>query len=173
MTHDSKAAQPIAETLFSVNLTEKQSRNFWRKIDRGEEPDYCWWWNGSTTRDGYGTFRLGSKIVKAHRVSYALHIGAFPSNKLICHRCDNPRCVNPMHLWIGTDGDNALDRNNKGRGVVCVPRSEEPHSGAKLTVSQAEEIRKLYLSGAYTQKEIGEMFSICQPVVSRVYRRLR
>ena len=77
----------------------------------------CWEWQGSLTNKGYGRIRNGSKNkVAAHRISYMLYIGTLENNLNVLHKCDNPKCVNPMHLFKGTQSDNVIDMYNKGRG---------------------------------------------------------
>lgn len=75
----------------------------------------CWNWVGSKTIEGYGNFSTRRKQYKAHRFSWEIKFGKIPIGKLVCHSCDNPSCVNPEHLWLGTDKDNALDKVKKNR----------------------------------------------------------
>src|SRR5688500_13968895 len=104
MTQDSQAAQPIAETLFSVNLTKRQIRKFWRSVSKPNERG-CREWTGSTHK-GYGFFTENRRLFYTHRVSFCLTFGPFPNDLLVCHKCDNPPCCNPAHLFLGTDSDN-------------------------------------------------------------------
>lgn len=76
----------------------------------------CWEWTGPLLHNGYGRFHINGKQVKAHRASYEEHKGPIPEGLLVCHACDNRKCINPEHLWLGTAKDNAVDRQLKGRG---------------------------------------------------------
>lgn len=89
---------------------------FWEKVDTSGE---CWEWTGARTKAGYGNLSLprGAGNINAHRYSFLLHYGPFHKSLIVCHSCDNRGCVNPAHLWLGTDHDNAKDKMRKGRWV--------------------------------------------------------
>lgn len=91
-------------------------QRFWSKVDK-RGPDECWPWKGVRSSDGYGAFKIKGVFVGAHRVAYAIHarisLEQIPAE--VCHHCDNPPCVNPDHLFLGTHQDNMTDRNKKGR----------------------------------------------------------
>lgn len=114
----------------SIGIPEQLRRNM--NVNRRSG---CWEWTG-TTRDGYGRMTIGSRTdgsrrsVSAHRMAYELAIGEIPPGMEICHRCDNPRCINPEHLFAGTKRDNAADRDAKGRHFAL---NGEEHPASKLT----------------------------------------
>jgi hypothetical protein len=91
------------------------SVRFWEKV-RIASKDECWLWTASLNNKGYGKIGEGKKILLAHRVSWELHFGPIPDRLCVLHKCDNPKCVNPDHLFLGTQKDNAQDMVRKNRG---------------------------------------------------------
>lgn len=85
------------------------------KVDKSG-PGGCWVWTGKRSREGYGRFSLDGRLVNAHRWSWERAVGPIPNGLLVCHHCDNPPCVNPEHLFVGTIQDNTRDMLAKGRG---------------------------------------------------------
>ena len=119
----------------------------------------CWVWVGSLDKGGYGIFRK----MRAHRYSYELYKGPIPEGMFVCHQCDNPSCVNPKHLWLGTPADNARDCVRKGR------HSRGVDTGiAKLTEHNVRRIRTLT---NYSYKEISEMYKVSYNTVYNIINR--
>jgi hypothetical protein len=97
-----------------VSVETRQQR-FDKKYVINEVTD-CWEWTAACNNIGYGLFRYNNQLMRsAHRVSYEIHKGPIPQGMVVCHTCDNPKCVNPNHLWTGTRQDNSKDMTNKGR----------------------------------------------------------
>lgn len=115
----------------------------------------CLLWIGAKSSRGYGYLRLGKDTRRAHRVSYELFKGKIPNGMLVCHSCDNPICVNPKHLWLGTSKDNSHDRNKKGRAFKTIG---ETNGMSKLTKNNVIEIKSLL--GKCQLKKLLKKFNI-------------
>lgn len=131
----------------------------------------CWLWLGSHNGGGYGMFSAGRRMVGAHRVAYELYMGPVPPNEsyhglCVCHSCDQRSCVNPAHLFLGTQKENIQDMVRKGRSHYSRgPRPNcRPPVRAKLTLEQVEYIRR----STGSQRTIASEFGVHQSVVSRI-----
>lgn len=120
-------------------IPTKTIKKFFQNIIKTES---CWIWNGKKLPKGYGAFLLNSAKILAHRFSYFYHFGVLPNDLCVCHTCDNPSCVNPNHLFLGTRKDNMKDMVNKGRS-----RTGEKHHNLKLTEELVLEIRERARNG--------------------------
>ena len=140
------------------------------KIDASGGPDSCWPWTAYTDRAGYGvTSDVDGKTQLAHRVSYMLAHGNITQGAHVCHRCDNPPCCNPSHLWPGTAYDNAIDRDNKGRHARIGPKGIRAPS-ARLSESDIPKIRRLLACGE-TLVDIGARFGVAPQTIHHIKKR--
>lgn len=151
-----------------MNKSKKAVERFWDRVHKGGRDD-CWPWTGWKDRDGYGALSVSGRFTRAHRFSYRLHFGDIPEGMLILHDCDNPSCVNPRHLIIGSNLDNMQDKERKGRGRRV---HGEQHVNAKLTTKMVLEIRRLYATGRYTQYQLAAQFRVNQPRISKIVNQL-
>lgn len=141
------------------NRKRPVAERFWERVDVAG-PDDCWLWTRGKHSDGYGRMDIGNNTnVGAHRISWELHHGPIPPNMYVCHRCDNPPCVNPAHLFLGTIIDNVVDRDAKGRTSMG-----EKHCTAKLTSKQVREI--FVASGKH--KEIAINYGVTRSTVTHI-----
>lgn len=177
----------FADAERGVKFSAEHLARFWAKVDKDNGPiirdelGRCWIWTAGKFTDGYGTISINGKSLMAHRVSYAIHHGHIPSDFLICHACDNPPCVNPSHLWPGTNKDNGADCTAKGRrakgdrnGMRKHPNRVmrgEDHGKSKLTTLEIEAIRARYSEGKISQKRLAAEFGICKATVYYIVHR--
>ncbi|MEN6512251.1 MAG: HNH endonuclease [Chloroherpetonaceae bacterium] len=131
-----------------------------RFIKKTKNENGCWIWKAQIFPTGYGSFYLNGKSILAHRASYLLFKGEIPNGMCICHKCDNPSCVNPDHLFLGTHKDNALDRSSKGR------HGQTP----KISHIEMEEVFNLYQNG-YSQRELAKKYNLSQRSIFRYIRK--
>lgn len=144
-------------------LARDAEHRFWPKVDK-RSPDECWPWLGATNREGgYGKLWVAGRTSGAHRVAWALANGPIPDGLYVLHRCDNPTCVNPAHLFLGTNADNAADMTAKGRS-----NRGEANGRAALASYAARIICRMAVSGKWKQREIAAGFRICRPHVSAI-----
>jgi len=137
-------------------VTIPLSERFWEKVDKSGE---CWDWQGTLCR-GYGTIWVNGRLEKAHRVSWEFINGKIPEKKLVLHRCDNEKCVNPAHLFMGDHLDNMRDAANKKR---------MHHSNRKPTIEEIHLIRNLRSS--FTQDELAKRFGFHSSTIRKIQLR--
>lgn len=152
-----------------IDVSPEITARFWAKV---QKTDTCWLWTASKRNKGYGAFAYvqdGRTVHdRAHRFSYRLHIGGIPPGMFVLHRCDTPACVNPNHLFLGTNQDNVTDMMRKGRNVVggtyCGDdndyRRGADHHAVKLTVNDVREMRQLHAAGGWSYAALGRRFAV-------------
>jgi hypothetical protein len=141
---------------------------FERKVLPWFEPNGCQLWIGTINKQsgGHGRFYLNKKYPTAHRVSYELYVGPIPNDMQVLHKCDNPPCVNPDHLFLGTQQDNIADMGAKGRKKVF---HGIEHGMAKINPEKAFEIRWLHASG-YSSRKLAAMYDVSKRTIQNVYQ---
>jgi hypothetical protein len=129
---------------------------FWTNIEKNRDND-CWRWTGALRIRDYGSYYYNGRNQLAHRVSWQINFGPIPDGIHVLHTCDNPSCVNPEHLRLGTHQDNMADRDAKGRQY---DRNGEKNGRAKLTSEDVNNIRMQYSSGSITRKSLADKFNV-------------
>jgi hypothetical protein len=137
-----------------LSMTNQFPERFMNKVEITKD---CWIWKAANTPRGYGIFTVKKKNIYAHRYSWSFVNGEIPEGMVICHRCDNPSCVNPDHLFIGTQKENLDDMKNKGRSPVGEKHRTKTHpelvlrgeqiGTSKLSEEQVRKIREEYRPG--------------------------
>ena len=125
----------------------------------------CWLWETSTNENGYGLIKANGRTQTAHRVSWKMRNGAIPHKLQVLHKCDVRCCVNPEHLFLGTNQDNVDDRVAKGRGKNGIGTR---NSHAKIGEDEVREIRRLYAAGGVTQSTLAVKYGVERPAISKI-----
>jgi hypothetical protein len=151
-------------------MREKDKNRFFSKILFTANSNRCWHWGASLDTNGYGQFHLNvsyknGKMFMATRVAYYLHYNIDPIGLAVCHKCDNPKCCNPDHLFLGTLSDNSVDMVRKGRHNK--PFGENCKS-SKLKESQVLEIREKYKTGLFSQRKLAKEFKVHQTIIGDI-----
>lgn len=130
----------IEFNLYNMLILQKDLDRFWAKVNK---TNTCWLWIAASSNFGHGRFRFEGKLYSSHIISYQLHKNDYDKTKLVCHTCDNPSCVNPHHLFLGSNSDNMRDCVAKGRHRINAEylKGEECYQ-SKLTKADVQEIKR-------------------------------
>ncbi len=148
---------PINERLESKSIPEPNSG--------------CWLWTASVISDGYGCLRSDGRTQYAHRLSYEINTGPIPEGMFVCHKCDTPSCVNPRHLFLGTNQDNIKDSMEKGRrkrAYAPRPWRENMVTNSKLTEDDVRTIRKRLLDGPRQMRRLSREFGVSHTAIRMI-----
>ncbi len=146
-------------------------QRFWAKVLKTEG---CWLWQGAKNIQGYGKLGRGKKqegTIAAHRLSYELTFGPIPEGKYILHKCDNPGCVRPDHLFIGSQTDNLIDMTLKGHRRFRT-HSGENNGRAKLTLAQVNKIRGRFAKGEL-RSSLAKEYEVNWSTINRIVKHIR
>lgn len=149
-----RTPKPVAQ-MFRGSWASLPER-FWSKVAKMPGDDACWEWTAHTDRAGYGEIDK----CRAHRMSYYLATGIDPAHLFVCHHCDNPPCVRPSHLFLGSPADNADDMRCKGRATAR----------KKVNDQQAEQILLVWGEGELTHRQVADRFGISRKQAARIIR---
>jgi len=153
--------QPI-QFIHGHNRRRPTVEHFWKKVNK-DTPNGCWEWTGARLPFGHGQIAVNRKTQLAHRFSYELHIGPIPAGMEVCHHCDNPCCVNPAHLFLGTHADNMADMHQKkrrSRGRTAI-----------LTEAKVVEIRQKYTPYVVTFRMLAAEYGVSIEAIANVIWR--
>lgn len=155
-------------------MADELATRFWSHVAKSGD---CWAWTGTRRRDGYGVFWDGERQVRAHRWAWESANGPIPSGRHLCHHCDNPPCVRPDHLFVGTQTDNMADMTRKGRRIsgerhlwFGQDQQGSKNRAAKLTEEQVAHIKGMVQAGYY-HDDIARQFGVTRENVSYIARK--
>ena len=137
---------------------------FWKRVDV-KKPDECWKWTPPLDSYGYGVICNNYKILKAHRISWELHFGPITNGLHCLHKCDEPSCVNPNHLFLGTHTDNVRDMHKKGRAPDTAGVA---NGNAKLNEDAVRNIRKYYAAGAVKKEWLASVYGVHRITIHQI-----
>ena len=161
-------------------MAKNATERFWKKVEKNKSSwlwdedtlESCWVWYGAKCSHGYGNFWDGVKYTSAHRFSWTIHNGCIPEGKSVLHACDNSLCVNPDHLFIGTQTDNIRDMIRKGRrGYTGMKGEKNPKS--VLTWEDVDCIRESFDNNLATRAELARKYNVNWTTINHVVKRTR
>lgn len=151
---------------------------FWSKVNVARYPNQCWEWTAGRDKEGYGRFgHRKSGEVLSHRIAWEIVNDKLAGDLKVLHSCDNPSCVNPKHLFLGTQADNVADMIRKGRGATTeqrsIPKRGDKNHSRKLSSEKVVYIRQRYAAGGITQKQLALEMGVSKATIGLIITRKR
>lgn len=156
-----KAASAICRTCYLASPPTQPLERLWAGVDRSAGPNGCWTWTGLRDRHGYGHISVGRRKESTHRLAYRLAVGVIPDGLNVLHRCDNPPCCNPAHLFVGTQATNLRD-------MAAKQRSGQRRT--KVTAEQIAAIRAWVPAAGERQSDLAATFGVSRRLVGMIRR---
>ncbi len=169
-TRNVKRGEPNKFVLGHSNREHKKQpieNRFWSKVAITANPDKCWEWQYFRNENNYGQSHKDGRNMLTHRIAWELTYGEIPDGLWVLHKCDNPPCCNPAHLFLGTHQDNMQDMATKGRSNPPGLQGEK-HARHKLTDYQVREIRQRYRSGSIEYMQLAHEYGVSFSTINRV-----
>lgn len=170
----------IAKAIHAVNIEERDRIRFWSFVNKeGPTPPHrpeignCWIWIGSKIASGYGKFLIGGRELKSHRLSFALQYGEIRDRIWALHKCDNPACVRPSHLFEGDHQANTADMVAKGRVARGIRHGQcgEKSCRTKMTAEKVLKMREIYRTQKISTRELGNLMGIAKSTAGAIINR--
>lgn len=148
------------------DLSVEEKMSFLAKVDNSRDENKCWPWKASKLSNGYGQLTIKQMHFLAHRISWFIYCGRIPSGLNVLHKCDNPSCVNPNHLFLGTQKENMKDKVDKGRAYTGIHKGEK-NPANKLTADDVRDMRSKNGTLKEIAKEYGVSFGLIGHIKSK------
>lgn len=161
-----------ARNLGAYAAKQDLPERFYSKVACGA-PNHCWMWTDHADSKGYGLLSVDGKVVKAHRIAWMLAFGGIPTGLQVCHACDNPGCVNPNHLLLGTSRANTMDKVKKGRQSRCGPNNPAKGDFHGMAVLAEPDVRNIIAgrnNWGFSYMELAKQYGVSKGTIASIFQ---